>query len=74
MLDPVPPRDLRASIVADIPQLLDEIEDDTRNVLLTLVRIWRTLVTGAVTRKDAAADWALDRLPAELAAVLERVL
>ena len=72
VLDPVPPHDLRASIVAGIPELLDEIEDDTRNVVLTLARIWRTLATGEVTRKDAAADWTLGRLPVEQRPVLQQ--
>ncbi|MET0741378.1 MAG: aminoglycoside adenylyltransferase family protein [Candidatus Nanopelagicales bacterium] len=72
VLDPVPHDDLRASVVAGVPQLLDEIEDDTRNVVLTLARIWRTLATGEVTSKDAAADWALQRLPIEQRPVLQR--
>ncbi len=72
VLDPVPADDLRAAIVAGIPQLLDEVEDDTRNVLLTLARIWRTLVTGEVTSKDAAAAWAIERLPVDQRPVLQR--
>ncbi|GAA2649257.1 aminoglycoside adenylyltransferase family protein [Streptomyces vastus] len=72
VLDPVPPEDLRRAIVAGVPELLAELESDTRNVLLTLTRIWTTLETGAITSKDAAADWALDRLPDQYRFVLAR--
>lgn len=47
-----------------MPDLLAELDTDTRNVLLTLARIWTTLATGEIRSKDAAADWALARLPA----------
>jgi predicted nucleotidyltransferase len=63
LLEPVPASDLRRAITEGVPGLLDEIDTDTRNVLLTLVRIWATVVTGRVMSKDAAADWALPRLP-----------
>ncbi|MFF1697845.1 aminoglycoside adenylyltransferase family protein [Streptomyces sp. NPDC058257] len=64
VLVPVPPRDLARAIVAGVPDLRAELASDTRNVVLTLARIWMTLATGAMTSKDAAADWALARLPA----------
>ncbi|MFG2553289.1 aminoglycoside adenylyltransferase family protein [Streptomyces sp. NPDC048581] len=70
LLDPVPPADLRRAIVTGVPELLTELDSDTRNVLLTLARIWTTLETGAIRSKDAAADWALARLPAEHRPVL----
>ncbi|GAA4043709.1 aminoglycoside adenylyltransferase family protein [Streptomyces shaanxiensis] len=70
LLDPVPPADLRRAIVTAVPELLTELDSDTRNVLLTLARIWTTLDTGAIRSKDAAADWALARLPAEHRPVL----
>ncbi|MFG3550228.1 aminoglycoside adenylyltransferase family protein [Streptomyces sp. NPDC047725] len=64
LLDPVPHEDLRRAIAAGVPGLMAELGTDTRNVLLTLARIWSTLVTGDIRAKDAAADWALPRLPA----------
>ncbi|MFE7271312.1 aminoglycoside adenylyltransferase family protein [Streptomyces sp. NPDC057623] len=70
VLDPVPHEDLRRAIVAGVPELVAELDTDTRNVLLTLARIWTTLATGAVRAKDAAADWVLPRLPAEHRPVL----
>jgi predicted nucleotidyltransferase len=72
VLDPVPHEDLIRAIVAGIPGLLDELDTDTRNVVLTLARIWATATTGAIRSKDAAADWALLRLPEEHRAVLAR--
>ncbi|MFD9002983.1 aminoglycoside adenylyltransferase family protein [Streptomyces sp. NPDC059582] len=65
VLDPVPHGDLIRAVVAGIPGLLDTLDGDTRNVLLTFARVWTTLATGRITTKDAAADWALARLPPE---------
>ncbi|MFI7322214.1 aminoglycoside adenylyltransferase family protein [Streptomyces venezuelae] len=72
VLDPVPPADLTRAMVAGVPGLLAELDTDTRNVLLTLARIWTTLATGDITSKDAAADWVLARVPAEHRPVLAR--
>ncbi len=77
VLDPVPLADLWRAAVADVPGLLADLEADTRNVLLTLARIWVTLATGEIVPKDAAADWAIARLPtarlpSEAAALLAR--
>jgi predicted nucleotidyltransferase len=70
VLEPVPHEDLRRAIVAGVPELLAELESDTRNVLLTLARILTTLETGTITSKDAAATWVLDGLPAQHRPVL----
>jgi predicted nucleotidyltransferase len=72
LLDPVPHEDLLRGAVAGIPHLLGDLESDTRNVVLTLARIWTTLETGQIHSKDAAADWALKRLPHEHQPVLAR--
>jgi streptomycin 3"-adenylyltransferase len=72
LLDPVPRDDLVRAMVDELPHLLGDLETDTRNVLLTLARIWTTLATTEILSKDAAADWALRRLPAEHRQVLER--
>nr|WP_313879509.1 aminoglycoside adenylyltransferase domain-containing protein [Streptomyces sp. FIT100] len=55
LFDPGPHEDLRRAIVAGVPELLDDLESDTRNVLLTLARIWMTPATGTIGSKDAAA-------------------
>ncbi|MFD7878580.1 aminoglycoside adenylyltransferase family protein [Streptomyces sp. NPDC059766] len=71
VLDPVPHSDLVRASVAGIPDLLENLDGDTRNVLLTFARIWTTLSTGEIRPKDAAADWALAHLPPEHRPVLE---
>lgn len=63
ILDPLPPGRIRRAIVAGVPSLLDDLDTDTRNVLLTFARIWATIVTGEITSKAEAAGWALERLP-----------
>lgn len=72
VLDPVPEADLRRAIVAGVPELVADLPSDTTNVVLTLARIWLTLATGDIRSKDAAADWALERLPAAHRSVLAR--
>lgn len=63
LLDPVPHEDLVRAMVDELPQLLGDLETDTRNVLLTLARMWTTVATGEIRSKDAAADWAMAQLP-----------
>jgi streptomycin 3"-adenylyltransferase len=70
VLDPVPPADVVRASVEGIPSLLADLSEDTRNVVLTLARVWVTLATGEILSKDAAASWALQRLPAEHRPVL----
>lgn len=70
-LDPVPVGDLRRAMRDALPRLLAEVRGDERNVVLTLARMWRTAVAGDVVPKDVAAAWAVARLDAEAAALLE---
>jgi aminoglycoside adenylyltransferase-like protein len=72
VFDPVPRADLDRALLDVIPGLLADLESDTRNVILTLARIWTTLATGEIRPKDAAAEWVLERLPEEHRAVLAR--
>jgi len=72
VFDPVTSEDLNRAIVEGIPGLLDDLDSDTTNVVLTLARIWTTLATGTIWSKDAAANWALARLPEEHRPVLAR--
>jgi len=71
VLDPVPAEFLALASVDGIPGLLADLPHDTRNVLLTLARIWTTLSTGRIVAKQTAADWALARLAPEHRPVLE---
>lgn len=72
ILDAVPRSAHVEAMVAGIEPLLDDLASDTRNVLLTLARIWSSVDTGKVRSKDEAAAWALARLPEEHRAVLAR--
>jgi predicted nucleotidyltransferase len=72
IFDPVPDGDLVSAMVGGIDSLLGDLEADTGNVVLTLARIWSTVATGVIRSKDAAADWALERLPVQHRAVLAR--
>ena len=72
ILDAVPRADLVRGMVDSLPSLVDDLADDTRNVLLTLARMWTTVATGEIRPKDDAADWALSRLPETYRPTLER--
>ena len=63
LLDAVPLDDLVRAMLDGVPSLMSDLADDTRNVLLTLARIWTTIATGEIRSKDEAADWVLSRLP-----------
>lgn len=72
VLDPVPPADLRRAMTGELDGLLQDLETDTRNIVLALARIWTTLATGEIRSKDGTADWALARLPRDHRPVLAR--
>ena len=72
VFEPIPREDLVRAMTEEIPELLSDLEGDEANVLLTLVRIWSTLETGEFRSKDAAADWALQRVPEEHRPALAR--
>lgn len=62
LFEAIPQRDLNRAIIESLPDLLDNIKGDERNVLLTLSRMWITVSTGKVVPKDIAADWVTNRL------------
>ncbi|MCC8365766.1 DUF4111 domain-containing protein [Xenorhabdus sp. PB61.4] len=70
LLPVIPKSEIRRAIKDVLPGLIETLEGDERNVLLTLARMWRTLVTGEFVPKDIAADWAVARLPAIQSTVL----
>lgn len=71
VFDPVPRSHYLGAILRDVETVDEFLPWDTRNVVLTLPRIWSALATGAVYSKEEAADWALPRLPEEHRSVLE---
>lgn len=72
LLAPVPREDRDRAMVDSLDSLLGDLAWDTRNVILTLARIWMSLATGVVDSKTAAADWVLERLPEAHRPVLAR--
>lgn len=74
VFDPVPRSDYVDAILRDIGTVDEFLWWDTRNVVLTLPRIWSAVATQEVYSKEDAATWALSRLPDEHRAVLERAL
>jgi streptomycin 3"-adenylyltransferase len=72
VLEPVPKADFNRALSAELEDVVKDVHSDTTNVVLTLVRIWTSVVSGDIRSKDAAAGWALPRLLAEHRAVLER--
>ncbi len=71
VLAPVPFDDLVRATLDAVPILLADLEDDTRNVLLTLARMWATMATRTIRSKDDAAEWAAGRLPADARGLLD---
>jgi len=65
LFEPVPAADFAQALLDTVAQW-NEAPDwvgDERNVVLALARIWFSAVTGGIASKDAAATWALERLP-----------
>lgn len=73
LLAPVPYHDFIKGMIHDLDRLGSDLEEDTRNVLLTYARIWSTLVTDEIRSKPAAADWVISRLPEQYHCVMMRV-
>ena len=71
LLDPVPPEDLTRAMLHGADESCSRL-DISHSSVLTLARIWLTVETGEIGPKDAAADWALERLRPVHRAVLAR--
>lgn len=72
LLSHVPYQDFMMAMVHGLKDLMDSLESDTRNVLLTLSRIWATVETSTILSKPVAADWVMNRLPETHYAVMKR--
>lgn len=72
LLAHVPYPDFVKAMLHDLDRLATDLEDDTRNVLLTYARIWSTLETNAIRSKPAAADWVMGHLPKPYQPVMTR--
>lgn len=71
LLPAVAPEQVRRAMRDALPDLLDGLHGDERNVLLTLARMWHTASTGKFVTKDAAAKWAIPRLSSPNAITLD---
>jgi len=72
VFDPIPHDHVIRAMIDGISGLRDDVDTDTRNVILTFARIWSTVATRIIRSKDAAAEWALERLPEAYRPVLSR--
>lgn len=72
LLANVPYHDFMKAMLHDLNRLAMDLENDTRNVLLTYARIWSTLETNAIRSKPAAADWVMNHLPKIYQPVMKR--
>jgi streptomycin 3"-adenylyltransferase len=72
VLDPIPTRDFLDAGVRSVDELLEKLDSDTRNAILTLARIWTAVANHRVYSKEGAATWALGRLPEAHRPVLAR--
>jgi len=72
LLDAVPYKDFLNASTSEIESLMKDLDWDTRNVLLTLARIWCTLETNTIRSKSNAAIWTTERLPEKYKSILER--
>ncbi len=71
LLPEMSPNHIRQAMGQALPTVLEGLRGDERNVLLTLVRMWHTAQTGAFVTKDAAAAWAIPRVPDQDATILD---
>jgi predicted nucleotidyltransferase len=57
VFDPVPRRDYHDAILKDVETVEEFLPRDTRNVILTLPRVWAGLATEQVHSKESAGAW-----------------
>ncbi|GHB50277.1 aminoglycoside nucleotidyltransferase ANT9 [Pseudovibrio japonicus] len=57
VFEPISTKDIQFAILASLRDLLEELEGDERNTILTLARMWYTAATGEITSKERAAEW-----------------
>lgn len=72
LLATVPYKDFITATVKELDNLMADLGPDTRNVLLTFARIWRTVETDTIASKPEAAAWVIDKLPTEYKSVMQR--
>lgn len=68
----IPPEQLRSAVMSNVPEVLNGLDGDERNAVLTLARSVITLDTGRIVSKDEAADAVVPMLAAPDKTLLER--
>lgn len=68
----VPYKDFMTAQIQSLDNLMNDLDTDTRNVLLTFARIWSTVETNSIHSKPAAADWVINHLSADLQPAMQR--
>ena len=63
-------KEFKLAIVSLLPTCMEELEDDTTNVILTLCRMIYSLETGKITSKDKAVDYILNAIPERFCGLL----
>lgn len=72
LLPQVPYQDFNKAMLHELPSLVTSLDSDTRNVILTLARMWCTLETDTIHSKPESATWAISHLPNEYQPILQR--
>ncbi|MCR4329181.1 MAG: aminoglycoside adenylyltransferase family protein [Candidatus Roizmanbacteria bacterium] len=72
LLAAVPYKDFFIATTSEIDSLMADLNNDTRNVLLTLARIWYTVETDTIASKSTAAAWAIDKLTDKYKPLMQR--
>lgn len=71
LLPVIPMIDVRNAMRELLPELMGGLREDTRNVLLTLTRMWHTAENGTFVSKEEAARWAIPQLSDRSALTLD---
>jgi len=74
LLPIVPYTDFMTALTDELESVRGDLDWDTRNVLLTLARMWCTVETDTIQPKQHAAEWAIERVPDEYKPVIQRAL
>ncbi|STX49972.1 Streptomycin 3''-adenylyltransferase [Legionella busanensis] len=72
LLPCIPYSDVIKASLEGLGVLIADLNHDTRNVLLTLARIWCTVSTDTIRSKTDAATWAIEHLPKTYQLVMQR--
>lgn len=65
--------EVKKAMKYSLSSLIKNFENDERNVLLTLARMWYTLETEKLTTKDIAAEWVLKKIPLKFRKIIENL-